>query len=136
MITYEYECSECKANFDVQQSIKDDAFTVCPECHTESLHRILHAPILVRVIGEPTSLGQLAERNAKYMSAEQMEKAQEQYKTQKTINRIPEDQRPSSLPQEKPKDAPEWMTKNRTKTTKDVLKMTPEQTKKYVQTGE
>jgi putative FmdB family regulatory protein len=137
MITYEYECSECSANFDVRQSIKDDAFTVCPECNKATLSRVLHSPIYVRVLGgDPTTIGQLAERNAKKMSVEEMDRAQERYKTAKTINRVPEDRRPKSQPTVKPKDMPEWMTKPRTKTTADVVKMTPEQTKKYIQTGE
>jgi putative FmdB family regulatory protein len=31
MPTYEYPCEKCKKNFDVFQSMKDDAFTICPE---------------------------------------------------------------------------------------------------------
>jgi putative FmdB family regulatory protein len=31
MPTYEYECKKCKKTFEVFQSMKDDAFKVCPE---------------------------------------------------------------------------------------------------------
>ena len=31
MPTYEYECDKCKKTFDAYQSMKDDAFTVCPK---------------------------------------------------------------------------------------------------------
>lgn len=31
MPTYEYECSKCKKTFDAFQSMKDDAYTVCPK---------------------------------------------------------------------------------------------------------
>lgn len=31
MPTYEYECDKCKKNFDLYQSMKDDALTTCPE---------------------------------------------------------------------------------------------------------
>jgi putative FmdB family regulatory protein len=33
MPTYEYECSKCKKNFEVFQSMKDEAFTICPKEH-------------------------------------------------------------------------------------------------------
>lgn len=31
MPTYEYECDKCKKTFEAFQSMKDDAFTVCPK---------------------------------------------------------------------------------------------------------
>ncbi len=31
MPTYEYECTKCKKNFEIVQSMKDNAFTVCPK---------------------------------------------------------------------------------------------------------
>jgi putative FmdB family regulatory protein len=31
MPTYEYECTRCKKDFEIFQSMKDDALTVCPE---------------------------------------------------------------------------------------------------------
>ncbi len=31
MPTYEYECSKCKKTFDVFQSMKDEALTICPK---------------------------------------------------------------------------------------------------------
>lgn len=135
MITYEYECGTCSANFDVMQSIKDDAYTVCPECNTNTLTRVLHAPLHIQIIGEPITIGQLAERNAKRMSVEEMDKANAAFKTQKTINRTPEQYRPETLADVPTKDMPEWVTKPRTKTTKQVEKMTGEQVKKYVKTG-
>jgi putative FmdB family regulatory protein len=136
MITYEYACSSCDISFDVMQSIKDDAYTVCPECHKDTITRVLHPPIHIQIVGEPTTIGQLAERNAKHMSQEQMDKAQEAWTTQKTISRTPQERLPDTLPNVPVKDAPEWVKKSRTKTTKQVNKMTPEQTKKYVQSGE
>lgn len=136
MITYEYECRSCGAVFEVQQSIKDDAFTVCPKCDKDTLFRVIHPPLHIQIIGEATTVGQLAERNAKKMSIEEMDMARKRFETQKTINRIPEDRRPKSLSSEKPKDNPEWIERPRTKTTKEVTKLSPEATKKYVMTGE
>jgi putative FmdB family regulatory protein len=31
MPTYEYECAKCKKGFEIFQSMKDDALTVCPK---------------------------------------------------------------------------------------------------------
>jgi putative FmdB family regulatory protein len=136
MITYEYECRSCDANFEVQQSIKDDAYTVCPECNQDTLFRVIHPPLHVQIVGEATTIGQLAERNAKKMSREEMDMAHQRFKTKKTINRIPEDRRPESLPAETPKDNPAWLEQPRTKTTKEVTKLSPKATEKYVMTGE
>lgn len=35
MPTYSYKCTSCGHAFDVQQSIADDAVTVCPVCKGE-----------------------------------------------------------------------------------------------------
>jgi hypothetical protein len=32
MPTYSYKCTVCSHEFDVQQSISDEALTACPEC--------------------------------------------------------------------------------------------------------
>lgn len=136
MITYDYECTECDNRFEVMQSIKDDAFTVCPKCEQETLRRVLHTPLYVKVIGEATTVGQLAERNSKKMSSGAMQEAQKRYETAKTINRVPEDCRPKTVDSGPTQETPEWMTRPRTKTTKEVTKLSPEAVKRYVQTGE
>jgi putative FmdB family regulatory protein len=33
MPTYEYECEKCRKTFDVFQSMKENAFAICPESH-------------------------------------------------------------------------------------------------------
>lgn len=35
MPTYEYQCSKCGKNFEVFQSMKDDAFKTCPEAQCQ-----------------------------------------------------------------------------------------------------
>jgi len=136
MITYEYECTECKANFDVQQSIKDDAFTWCPECEAEGLRRVLHLPLHVHVLGTTNAtLGSLADRNARNMSADAMRHYQDKRKTKKTINRTPEALRPKSIPGQ-PTEDQTWIKKARPKTHDQVASMTPTQVKKYVETGD
>lgn len=35
MPVYSYACKKCEHSFDIQQSITEDALTVCPECAGE-----------------------------------------------------------------------------------------------------
>lgn len=35
MPTYSYACKQCDHTFDIQQSLADDALTVCPNCKGE-----------------------------------------------------------------------------------------------------
>jgi putative FmdB family regulatory protein len=42
MPTYEYTCKQCGHTFDVVQSMRDDALTVCPVCGGE-LRKVFHA---------------------------------------------------------------------------------------------
>jgi len=41
MPTYEYRCGDCDHQFEVFQSIKDQAITECPKCHNQSVHRLI-----------------------------------------------------------------------------------------------
>ena len=137
MITYHYVCKQCSADFELLESIKDEPLKECPLCHSDQICRIIHAPLYVKVVGEPTTLGQLAERNSKGMSQEQKDKLQKQYKTQKTINRIPDNLAPKrATPTVDNSPTPEWVEKPRTKTHAELNKMSQQQLEKYVYTGE
>jgi putative FmdB family regulatory protein len=46
MPTYEYRCSACQHQFEIVQSIKDDALTTCPEC-CGSLRKVFGLPGIV-----------------------------------------------------------------------------------------
>lgn len=46
MPTYEYRCSACEHQFEIVQSIKDDALTACPECGGE-LRKVFGLPGIV-----------------------------------------------------------------------------------------
>ncbi len=35
MPTYDYKCAKCKKTFEIFQSMKDDALSVCPEAHCQ-----------------------------------------------------------------------------------------------------
>jgi putative FmdB family regulatory protein len=39
MPTYEYVCSECKNEWEFEQSMKDEALKECPRCHKSSARR-------------------------------------------------------------------------------------------------
>lgn len=41
MPTYEYQCSTCSAEFEVQQSIKDEKGAECPECKNFTYNRLI-----------------------------------------------------------------------------------------------
>ena len=74
MITYDYECAACDHAFSIEQSIKDDALSKCPSCKKKKLQRvILEAPIAF-VVGEPTTVGQLADRNRNKMGKYELDK--------------------------------------------------------------
>jgi putative FmdB family regulatory protein len=40
-MTYEYECKNCKSYFEIEQSIRDDALTVCDDCKQPTLQRLI-----------------------------------------------------------------------------------------------
>ncbi|MDC7221863.1 MAG: zinc ribbon domain-containing protein [Spirochaetales bacterium] len=41
MPTYDYECKECGYTFEKFQSMTEDSLTTCPECHKETLRRLI-----------------------------------------------------------------------------------------------
>jgi len=41
MPTYEYRCEGCNHEFEIMQSIKDDALTICPECGKKKLKKVI-----------------------------------------------------------------------------------------------
>jgi len=40
-MTYEYQCSVCSHQFEVEQSIKDEPLSECPKCHVTALKRLV-----------------------------------------------------------------------------------------------
>jgi putative FmdB family regulatory protein len=41
MPSYDYQCKECGHTFEELQSMSDAPLSTCPECRTESLHRLI-----------------------------------------------------------------------------------------------
>ena len=65
MVTYEYECSDCGHNFEIEQSIKAKVKRKCPECGENTLERLISGGLCGMVRQEPTTLGQLGDINYK-----------------------------------------------------------------------
>lgn len=40
MPTYAYACSSCEHAFDIQQSLRDEPLSVCPQCERETLRKV------------------------------------------------------------------------------------------------
>lgn len=88
MITYEYECqnNNCQFGFEIQQGIKEEPLVKCPVCKKKSLERLLF-PVAGFVRQDPTTLGQLAERNSKKLGKEGLASAQRKLKQEQAESR-------------------------------------------------
>ncbi len=62
MPTYDYYCPSCGFSEDIFHSIHKEALTECPQCKENTLKRGVHAPH-ISIVGEPTTIGSLGERN-------------------------------------------------------------------------
>lgn len=65
MPTYDYLCSACGYEFEVYQSFTDKVKRTCPDCKKKTLERQIGCGIAAFCQQDPTTIGQLGERNAK-----------------------------------------------------------------------
>lgn len=75
MPRYDYKCQnpDCDHSLiDVIQSFYDDAFTKCEKCNQNTLERVLYTPYFT-IKNDPTTIGQLAERNSQKMGKIQID---------------------------------------------------------------
>ncbi len=63
-MVYTYRCYDCDYQFDENQSATDKPLKKCPCCKHLSIERVIYAP-MVFTKREATTIGQLADRNAK-----------------------------------------------------------------------
>jgi putative FmdB family regulatory protein len=139
-LLYEYECSECDYIFEIKQSIHEDPIKICPECSAESARRVLHPPNLICYTSDVKSLGLLASRNARKMGKQLTE---ERFRQDKEHSRVAKKAAREQLRQKLPAGAtlPEpggeapWYRKGTEGPDTSLAKMTPEQTKKYINEG-
>ncbi len=63
---YDYECDACGfRQQDVYQSIKDKPYKRCPQCKEQTFERLISGGLAVFVTQEPSTVGQLADKNTK-----------------------------------------------------------------------
>ena len=123
MPTYVFKCGECNYELEVEQSIKKSTPSrkKCPNCKKNKLSRVLFAPHVYNKPGDDNiTLGLLSDRNAERFSADQKEAIESKYKT-KT--------------KRKKKKVKNFWEKSDTDM-KKISSMTPQQKKKYIETGE
>jgi putative FmdB family regulatory protein len=65
MPTYDYRCNSCGHEFEVYQSFTDKVKRTCPDCKKKTLERLIGCGIAAFCQQDPTTIGQLGERNAK-----------------------------------------------------------------------
>lgn len=113
MPTYQYKCNDCKKKFDIYLTFEeyDQGNVNCPKCHSVSLSRRYDSSPHVAVRGEPTTIGQLADRNA--------------IKNKSKINETEAQNKKSEKP---------WYQQSTT-SRRDINKMTKEQKQRYIMEG-
>lgn len=119
MPTYVYECNSCNFAVEIVQGYHDPPLLHCDNCNSDNLRRCITSPI-VFIRNPPKTLGHLASRNREKMGKYELE-AKEQL--------LPEHKRENYKP-----EIPWWRKDNKVDTS--LSNLTPEQTKKYVETGE
>lgn len=117
MPTYDYLCESCGHEInDVYQSFSEDPIIKCPECNKDSLNRVIYGG-LGTFVKDVKTIGQLADKNWNSMGRYRRSEIEQQKKDEAQSKDSPL----SSLGKA-----------NRTQ----INKMTPEQKKKYIITGE
>lgn len=119
MPTYVYNCENCQTSFEVKQSLKDDPLTKCESCGKESLYKSIQSCFIV---GEPVTVGQLAERNTKKMGKYHLEKLR---KDHAESGQAAADQAYADVGKKRINN----------ELAKKLAKATPEQKKKYIHEG-
>lgn len=117
MPTYDYKCDNCGNELnDIFQSFKEEALVKCPSCSQDSLVRVIYGG-LGTFVKDVKTIGQLADKNWKSMG---------NYKRSEVENKT----------KEKAKESESPLASLGSASRKQINKMTPEQKKKYIITGE
>ena len=114
MPTYDYTCRSCGKTFEQVRRFNEPA-SPCV-CGSSDLAQIFHPPNIF-IKGEPTTLGQLSERN-----------------TQKLGRYELDDKREKQAKGNNKKETP-WYTKSGTSSASEIQKMTPKQKANYIKKG-
>lgn len=71
MPIYEYACRECEIAFDAFQKMSDKPLKTCPMCEKDILVKLFSIPH-IKVESDPKTIGELAERNTRRMSKDEL----------------------------------------------------------------
>jgi putative FmdB family regulatory protein len=115
---YDYGCSSCEyMMIDVYQSIKDEPLVKCPRCGENSLERVIYGG-LGHFVKDVKTIGQLADSNWNKLGSYKRSEIESQ-----------------SSAKRKQEEASAFSSYG-SATTKEINKMSNEQRKKYIITGE
>lgn len=115
MARYNYRCNKCEEVFEITHSMFDKSSQKCPKCNKKMVK--LFSPPTHTIIKEPKTLGSVADKNANEYSKSQKRELDSSHNRQRK-ERIPQ-----------------WYDQHCTKDTKEVGKMSPQERRKYVETG-
>lgn len=73
MPLYDFECEPCAYYTEVRQGPDDPDKQVCPLCEQETLKKVFINAPSISVIGEPSTVRHLADRNTKKMGRYEIE---------------------------------------------------------------
>jgi len=73
MPLYDFECEPCAYYTEVRQGPEDPDTQSCPLCEKQTLKKIFINPPSISVVGEPSTIGHLADRNTKKMGRYEIE---------------------------------------------------------------
>ncbi len=105
MPLYDFECSECAYYTEIEQPMHAPSEHECPHCGKNSLVKVFINPPAMFVRGEPSTIGQLADRNTANMGRYELEdrkrengiktdkEAQQKKETHRKINAMTPEQK-------------------------------------------
>lgn len=73
MPTYDFECEPCAYYTEIRQSFDGPSCIECPQCGKKTLKKVFINPPSIMVRGEPSTIGQLADRNTSKMGKYEIE---------------------------------------------------------------
>lgn len=123
MPTYEYYCQKCGFAFEIKQSFKDEPLVKCPACKKDELSKTIFVPH-VFVYNEPTTVQHLADRNTKGMG---------KYEYQ---SRVKKESEGKELFAKELSGGRSPLPEMSAEKYRKLTTATPEQTRKYIDTGE
>jgi putative FmdB family regulatory protein len=73
MPLYDFECEPCAYYTEIRQGPDDPDTQACPLCERQTLKKVFINPPAISVVGEPSTIGHLADRNTKKMGRYEIE---------------------------------------------------------------